>query len=75
MQLPSCLHRSGDIIPTLNDGSRNVAYLIHIVKEIVVYWEPASVNITLTELEIKIEVVQRIGSLMETKKHYLHYHT
>ena len=50
MQIPSCLHGSGDVISTLDDGTGNMADLLHIVKEIVVHRKPISMNVTLTKV-------------------------
>jgi hypothetical protein len=63
MQIPSCLHRSSDIISALDDGSRNVAELVYIVKEIVLHRKPTSMNITLTEIKVWRESV----TVVETK--------
>ena len=44
MQLPSSLHGSNSIISALDNGTRNMANLIHIVKEIAVLWKLASMD-------------------------------
>lgn len=54
MQVPSCLHRSSDVISALNDGSRNMADLVHIIKEIALHREPTSMNVTLSEVRVRV---------------------
>ena len=44
MQLPSGLHGSNSIISALDNGTRNMANLIHIIKEIAILWKPASMD-------------------------------
>ena len=43
MKLPGSLHRSDYIISSLDDGGREVAYLVHVVKEMIIVGKPASV--------------------------------
>ena len=44
MQLPSSLHRSSGVISALDNGTRNMADLIHIVKNVAVLRKPTSMD-------------------------------
>ena len=44
MQLPSSLHGSNGVISALDNGTRNMADIIHIIKEIAVLRKPASMD-------------------------------
>ena len=55
MQLPSSLHGSNSVISALDNGTRNVADLIHIVKEIAILWKPASMDEIVARGEGEIE--------------------
>ena len=59
MQLPSGLHGSNGIISALDNGTRNMANLIHIVKEIVVLWKPASMDEIVARGEREREITSR----------------
>ena len=43
MELPSSLHWCHHIVPTLDNGGREVTDLVNIVEKIVVFGKPASV--------------------------------
>lgn len=64
MQLPSSLHGSNGVISALDNGTRNMADVIHIVKEIAVLRKPASMDEIVARGEREITSINSITTIL-----------